>query len=360
MKQDLQFGSLLLRHDRPFLIAEAGVNHENSLDTAFRIIEEASQAGADAIKFQSYKAETLASRHSPAYWDLTAVSTRSQFEFFKKHDHFTGSDYERLASYAVERDIVFMSTPFDIHFADVLEPLVPAYKVASADLTNIPLIQHCARKGKPMILSVGAANNEEVDEALQAIRETGNQNIALLHCILSYPCQPQDANLNSIRYLARRYPELPIGYSDHVPPDDSMLIPLAAWMLGARIIEKHFTLDKSLGENDHFHSMDPDDVRQFRESCNYVASGLGDEVNQVWPCEIEARRHARRSLVANKSIRKDQVVTEDAIAIKRPGTGIPPQAANKLVGRIALKDVEADEVLQWDMFSGDEKRAEPS
>tara|TARA_Y100000758_G_C16042806_1_gene418815 strand:- start:96 stop:1157 length:1062 start_codon:yes stop_codon:yes gene_type:complete len=351
MKQDLQFGSLLLRHDRPFLIAEAGVNHENSLDTAFRMIEEAAQAGADAIKFQSYKAETLATRDSPAYWDLTAEPCRTQFELFKKYDHFTESDYEQLARYAARCGIVFMSTPFDIHFADVLDPWIPAFKIASADLTNVPLIEHCARKGKPMILSVGAACDEEVDEAVKAVRETGNPQIALLHCVLSYPCRPEDANLNSIAYLTRRYPEFLIGYSDHVPPDMGMLVPITAWLLGARIIEKHFTLDKTIPGNDHYHAMDPDDIRRFRQSCGYMASSLGDEVKQVWPCETEARRHARRSLVANESIRKDQVVEEDAIAIKRPGTGIPPKDLKALIGRKALKDIEPDEILHWDMFS---------
>lgn len=355
MREPIKFGALSLPRNRPFLIAEAGVNHENSLEMACRMVEEAAEAGADAIKFQSYKAEALASRYSPAYWDLTAVSTQSQLEFFKMHDHFGPAEYERLAQHAADCGIVFMSTPFDERFADMLEPWMPAFKIASADLTNIPLIRHCARKGKPMILSVGAANEEEVDEALQAIREIGNQEIALLHCVLSYPCRPEDANLNSIRHLRRLYPELPIGYSDHVPPDDDMLIPIAAWLLGARIIEKHFTLDKSLGENDHFHSMDPSDIRRLRQGCSYVGPALGNEEKCVWPCEVEARLQARRSLVANKPIYKGDITTVEAIAIKRPGTGIPPKAIATLVGRTALRDIEVDEILQWEMFSGPEE-----
>ncbi len=358
MNPPIELGSIRLRDDQPFVIAEAGVNHENSLDTAYQMVEQAAASGADAIKFQSYKAETLAARHSPAYWDLTAEPAQSQYELFKKHDHFTGSDYERLARRAAECGIVFMSTPFDTHFADLLAPLMPAFKIASADLTNIPLIQHCARKGKPMILSVGAATEEEVDDALQAVRGTGNRDIALLHCILSYPCRPEDANLNGIRYLARRYPDLPIGYSDHVPPDAGMLIPLAAWLLGARIIEKHFTLDKSLPGNDHYHAMDPGDLRRLRQSCGYVASSLGDDVKRVWPCEMEARRQARRSLVAARPIHKGQTATDDAIAIKRPGTGIAPAAKEILIGRTALKDIESDEILQWNMFSGSSSEAD--
>ena len=346
-----EFGALRLRADQPFVIAEAGVNHENSLDIALRMVEEAARAGADAIKFQSYKAETLAARNSPAYWDLASEPTRSQYELFKKYDRFDDADYERLARHAAACGIAFMSTPFDAHFVDVLEPWVPAYKIASADLTNLPLIERCAAKGKPMILSVGAAEDAEIDAALAAIRAIGNDRIALLHCVLSYPCRPEDAQLNSIRYLRHRYPELPIGYSDHVPPDAGMLVLISAWLLGAQIIEKHFTLDKSLPGNDHYHAMDPDDLRRFRENCRYVASLLGEEAHRVWPCEIEARRHARRSLVAAQPIRRGQVATEELITVKRPGTGIAPAAMQALIGRKALRDIDADEILQWEMFS---------
>lgn len=348
---DIRFGDLLLHGNRPFIIAEAGVNHENSLDSAKRMIDAAAAAGADAIKFQSYKAETLASRHSPAYWDLNEEPTRSQFDLFKKHDHFGDAEYEQLAAHAAACGIHFMSTPFDLHFADVLEPHMPAYKIASADLTNVPLLQHCARKGKPMILSVGAAEDREIDDAVRAVREAGNGDVALLHCVLSYPCRPEDAHLNSIGYLARRYPEIVIGYSDHVPPGPTMLAPFTAWLLGARIIEKHFTLDKTLPGNDHYHAMDPEDLRRFRRMCEDAAVLMGGDERRVWPCEEESRRQARRSLVAATTIRKGERATEGAIAIKRPGTGIPPASMTALLGRAALRDIEADEILRWDMFS---------
>lgn len=351
---DIRLGELLLPGDRPFVIAEAGVNHENSLDSAMQMVDAAADGGADAIKFQSYKAETLASRHSPAYWDLNEEPTRSQFELFKQHDRFSDADYAALARHAQHRGIHFLSTPFDLHFADTLEPLMPAYKIASADLTNIPFLQHCARKKKPMILSVGASEDEEIDEALRAVREAGNHQVSLLHCILSYPCRPEDAHLNSIAYLARRYPGVVIGYSDHVPPGAAMLAPFTAWLLGARIIEKHFTLDKSLPGNDHYHAMDPDDLRRFRRMCGDAAVMIGADERRVWPCEQEARRQARRSLVAATTIRKGERATAAAITFKRPGTGIAPGSLPALIGRSALRDIEADEILAWDMFSNDD------
>jgi sialic acid synthase SpsE len=348
---DIRLGELLLRGDRPFVIAEAGVNHENSLDSAMQMVDAAADAGADAIKFQSYKAETLASRHSPAYWDLNQEPTQSQFELFKKHDRFGDAEYQALARRAQQRGIHFMSTPFDRHFAEMLEPLMPAYKIASADLTNMPLLRQCASTGKPMVLSVGASEDEEIDEALQAVHDAGNDQVALLHCVLSYPCRADDAHLNSIGYLARRYPQVVVGYSDHVPPGPAMLAPFSAWLLGARIIEKHFTLDKSLPGNDHYHAMDPDDLRRFLETCAAAAVMIGADERRVWPCEEAARRQARRSLVAATTIRKGERATEAAIAIKRPGTGIPPASLDTLIGRAAVRDIDADEILAWDMFS---------
>jgi sialic acid synthase SpsE len=350
MYDAIQFGALTLRKDRPFLVAEAGVNHENSLDVALQMVEEAANAGADAIKFQSYKAETLASRHSPAYWDLNAEATRSQYELFKKYDSFGDAEYARLAEHAKGCGIVFLSTPFDFHFADSLEPLMPCYKIASADLTNLPLVRHCALKGKPMIVSVGASTLAEIERAIDEIRGTGNHQIALLHCILSYPCKPEDANLRVITRLREVFPGSVIGYSDHVPPAYGCLALTTAWLYGARILEKHFTLDKARPGNDHYHAFDPADILNFRKQCDYVTSLLGEAAKEVLPCEQAAHQHARRSLVAATSIRKGQVVTREMIAIKRPGTGIPSENLQSIINSRALRDIEDDEILKWDMF----------
>jgi sialic acid synthase SpsE len=347
--QDLTFGPITIFGSRPWLIAEAGVNHENDREVARRMVEEAAASGCDAIKFQSYKAATLASRYSPAYWDLELEPTTSQAELFRRWDSFDDDDYRMLARHADECGITFMSTPFDDHFVDVLAPLMPVIKVASADLTNVLLLRRVAPKGKPVILSTGASTYDEIQSALQVLRENGNPPIALLHCVLSYPCDPKDANLRVIRGLAKTFPHVVIGYSDHVPPsaDQGCDALLAAWMLGARILEKHFTLDKSKPGNDHYHAMDPDDVRRFRAACDRLTAMMGEEQRRVFGAEEAARKHARRSIVAKQVIPAGTVITEEMVIAKRPGTGIPPAELSKVLGARAAKNIEEDELLEW-------------
>lgn len=350
MYETIHFGDLTLSGTRPFLIAEAGVNYENDLEVAFRMVEEAASAGADAIKFQSYKAEKLASRHSPSYWDLSKESTESQFGLFKKYDHFNDEDFAALAKKAHECGIIFLSTPFDFHYADFLAPHMPVYKIASADLSNTPFLRYCAGKGKPIILSVGAATLAEVDEAVRIIRGEGNNNIALLHCVLSYPCKPEDANLKFIKRIESIFPDCIVGYSDHVPSDFGGLCLTTAWLLGARIIEKHFTLDKTKTGNDHYHAMDPEDIREFRRRCAYMTSLLGGNSKVVLACEMEARKQARRSLVAARHIKAGEIIGNEDIAIKRPGTGIEPKFLDLFVGARTIRDIHEDQLLQWDDF----------
>ncbi len=349
-RSEIRFGELTLRADRPFLIAELGVNYENDMQTAERMVKAAAEAGADAVKFQSYKAETLASRFSPSYWDTTKESTRSQFELFKKYDHFDVAEYEALAKYARECGVIFITTPFDRHFADALAPLMPVIKVASADLTNHPFLRHIASKGKPVILSVGASTLGEVDEAVRLLKSEGVDDIALLHCVLSYPCAPADANLGVIGHLRAAFPDLVIGYSDHVPPAYGCSALTTAWLLGARILEKHFTLDKTRPGNDHYHAMDPEDLKQFRAQCEYATALIGSDEKAVFPCEAEARKQARRSLVAARAIRTGEVLTAADLLVKRPGTGIDPRFLEVVAGSVAIRDIQEDEILQWDMF----------
>lgn len=350
MYDTVQFGELTLSGTRPFLIAEAGVNYENDLEVAFQMIEEAASAGADAIKFQSYKAGRLASKYSPSYWDLTKESTQSQFALFKKYDHFNDEDFGALAMKAHECGIVFLSTPFDFHYADFLGPYMPAYKIASADLSNTPFLRYCASKGKPIILSVGAATLAEVDEAIRIIRGEGNDSIALLHCVLSYPCMPENANLKVIERIKSVFPDCVAGYSDHVPSAPGGLCLTTAWLLGARIIEKHFTLDKTKTGNDHYHAMDPADIREFRQQCDYMTSLLGGNNKVVLACETEARKQARRSLVAARNIKAGEIIGNEDIAIKRPGTGIEPKFLDLFVGAKPVRDIHEDQLLQWDDF----------
>lgn len=346
----IQFGDIKISNSRPFLIAEAGVNHENSLQNAINLVKEAAKCGCDAIKFQSYKAETIASKFSPSYWDLSKEPTESQHELFKKYDSFDKNEYEILARTAIENNILFMSTPFDHRFADILCDLMPMYKIASADITNYPLLEHCAKKMKPMIISTGASTIGEVETAVRLIESTGNKNICIMHCVLSYPTNPKNANLNIIKHLKKIFPNYLIGYSDHVPPFHDCLALTTSWLLGARIIEKHFTLDKNMKGNDHYHAMDPTDVINFRNECEFIHNSLGQSVKEVLECEKQSRLQARRSLVINKNKNCGDVISKNDILIKRPGTGIEPQHLDLIVGKKLLCDIKQDELLEWKMF----------
>ncbi len=348
--KDIQLGEIQLSGSRPFIIAEAGVNYENSMETALKMVEEAAEAGADAIKFQSYKAGKIASKYSPSYWDTAKESTTSQHELFQKYDKFDTAHYRKLAEKAREKGIWFLSTAFDHNFADELEPLMPLYKIASADLTNFPLLKHCAKKGKPLVMSVGASNIGEIERAVQTVEDAGNNKIVLLHCVLSYPTAPQNANLRIIEHLQKIFPEYTIGYSDHVPPHENCIALTTAWLLGARIIEKHFTLDKSLPGNDHYHAMNPEDLRNFRKQCDLVTEMLGQQKKEVLECEKEPRKQARRSLVAARDFKKGESIQLSEILIKRPGTGIAPEYLDIVADKMLNRDIKEDELLQWDMF----------
>ena len=343
--------------NKPYVIAEAGVNFYDTaklrgvtpLEEAMHYVDKAKEAGIDAIKFQSYKANTIASKNSPAYWDTTKETTQSQYELFTKFDSFGEEEYRALYEHCKKVGIDFMSTPFDYASADYLDDMVDIYKISSSDLSNLPFITHIAKKGKPIYLSVGASYLSEVEQAVRTIRETGNNQIALLHCVLSYPCKNEDANLRIISTLKRIFPDITIGYSDHTLPDDTMTILTTAYLLGAEIIEKHFTLDKSLPGNDHYHAGDPEDFRKAISNFRLVNTVLGQSEKTVLPCELIPRREARRSLVLTRDMKKGEVITETDLIAKRPGTGISPTYQHIVIGRALLQDCPEDTVLTWDM-----------
>lgn len=264
--------------NNPFLIAEIGVNYydiakkENitNIDAAKLMIKEAKISGADAVKFQSYKADTIASKNSPAYWDQSEEPTDSQYQLFKKFDSFGKEEYRELADYCRETGIIFLSTPFDFDSIDYLDEFMDVYKISSSDLTNIPFIKAIAKKQKPMILSTGASTIEEVKLAIKTIEDEGNSEIGLMHCVLSYPTEYEDVNLLMIKYLKDNFPNYDIGFSDHTRPDDKMLVLTTAYLYGANIIEKHYTLDKALKGNDHYHGMDPNDIKIFKDNVRFI------------------------------------------------------------------------------------------
>jgi len=332
----------------PFIIAEAGVNHECSMKLARRLIDEAAFAGANAIKFQTYKASTIASVNSPAYWDLSKESTKSQYKLFKKYDKFWKPEFEQLKKYCEEVGIEFLSTPFDIESAKFLNDLMSVFKISSSDLNNKPFIEHICSYGKPIILSTGASYMWEIEQTVEWISNYGNP-LALLHCILNYPTEDENANLAIIKTLRKKFPSFVIGYSDHTLPKDMKVLEVAA-LLGARIIEKHFTHDKSLPGNDHYHAMDKDDLIQFCKRISKLRELLGDQHRRPLLSEEISRTNARRSLVATRLIKVGNKIKHQDITWKRPGNGISPVDIEKVVGRKVRQDIPNDSVLSWEMF----------
>lgn len=345
----VKLGSRVLQAgSRPYVVAEIGVNHEGKLDLAKRIIDLAKQGGADAAKFQSYKAGRIASRHSPAYWDTSKEATRSQFELFSKYDSFGPKEYETLARHCADVGIDFASTPFDADAAEFLDPLVPYHKVASADITNVPLLRQLAAKGKPVLLSTGASTLAEIDMAVTTLTAAGCKELVLLQCTLNYPCPNANAHLNMIDGLKRTYPEHVIGYSDHTLPDERMLILSAAWLKGAVVLEKHFTHDKTLPGNDHYHAMDVHDLTRFQQNITLLQEVLGETHKRPLADEAPAREHARRSIVIDRPLKAGQAIAERDITYKRPAHGVSPLFWDEVIGRKAARDLDEDHVLRWE------------
>lgn len=346
-----------MRKSRPYLIAEIGVNYYDTarvlgispMDAAKLYIDKVAEAGVDCAKFQSYKAGTIASKDSPAYWDTTKEPTKTQYELFLKHDSFGEKEYRELCEYTHSKGLDFTSTPFDYESAEYLEDMVDFYKISSSDLSNLPFIRHIGAKKKPVVLSVGAAYLSEVDEGIRALRESGCSDITILHCVLSYPTEPQNANLRIIETLKKCFPDVKVGFSDHVAPDDTMMTLAAAYMFGAEVIEKHFTLDKTLQGNDHYHSGEPEDFKKAISNFRWIDTVLGCGEKTVLPCEQIPRREARRSLVLTREMKAGETIRRADLMPKRPGTGIAPIFAEMIIGRKVVKDLEEDTILTWDM-----------
>lgn len=333
---------------RPYIIAEAGVNHEGSMDTAKRLIDEAKEGGADAIKFQTYKAETIASKDSPAYWDTTKEPTESQYKLFKKHDKFWKKEFVELKKYCDQADIEFMSTPFDVNAADFLNELMEVFKISSSDITNKPFIEYICEFDKPIILSTGASHLNEIKEAVDWI-ENKKVPLALLHCVLNYPTDDENAHLGVIRGLKKKFPQYMIGYSDHTMPKDMKVLEVAT-LLGSMIIEKHFTHDKTLPGNDHYHAMDVEDLKKFNKKLDEILTIVGDEKVRALESEGKSRDNARRSLVAKRDIPEGKVIEYEDLTWKRPASGISPRSIDEVIGKKAVVQIEADEVLKWKML----------
>jgi N-acetylneuraminate synthase len=349
----MQLGSRLVgKNDAPYLIAEIGVNHEGSLATAKLLIEAAKRGGADAAKFQTYKAGLIASKFSPSYWDTSKEPTTSQYELFTKYDAFGAAEYKELADHCKKFEIEFVSTPFDIGAVEMLNPLVSYFKIASADITNPPLLKKVAATGKPIILSTGASNIGEIDTALAILRATGARQICLMHCILNYPTRDENAHLGMLTDLRNRYPDVVLGYSDHTLPTQEMMSLIAAHLLGAVVLEKHFTLDKTLPGNDHYHAMDESDLARFQVKVKKVHELLGPTRNKA-PIATEeiSRLNARRSIVLTRDLKSGHKIVDSDLVAKRPGTGVSPINWDEVIGKKTIRDLPEDHILTWDDLS---------
>ena len=334
--------------NRCFIIAEAGVNHNGSLRLARRLDDAAAESGADAVKFQTFKAEQLVTRDAPqaAYQACNTGKVESQYDMLKRLE-LSAQAHRKIASYCRKKKIVFLSTPFDEESADLLETLnVPAFKVGSGELTNLPFLIHVARKGKPMIISTGMATSAEVKEAIRAVRGVGNRQIVLLHCVSSYPAESQWANLRAIQTMQKQF-GLPVGYSDHTIGCETAL---AAVALGACVIEKHFTIDRKLPGPDQKLSLEPDELKRLINGIRAVELALGNGVKRPVKAEKPIASLVRRSLVAACDIPEGILLTEKHIAIKRPGTGLAPAILSKLVGQKTKRFIKQGTLFTFGMI----------
>ena len=343
----IKIGKKSIGTDFPcFTIAEAGANHDGDKNKALKLIDAAIESKADSIKFQSYQASKLTTKSAPKYWKDDNPN-ETQYDVFKKLDTLNNDDWKIIFEYANEKEIPCFSTPFDEESVDFLYSLdVPAFKVASADITHLPLIKKIASKDLPILMSTGMASNQEIDDAISTIEDTGNENIILMHCMTSYPTKPEDANLQMIKSLKKNYPDCIIGYSDHTP---GVTIALCSTFYGSKVIEKHFTFDTSLEDSpDHRLSLDTKSFSNLVEQLRLSEISKGNNTRNDFDCESDAVKFARRSIVSTTKISKGSIITKEQISIKRPATGIYPKFLDQVIGSIAKVDIEDDSPIQWE------------
>ncbi len=331
-----------------FVIAEAGVNHNGSVESACRLAEIAREAGADAVKFQTFKAAKLVTLDAPKaeYQRQTTSTGESQFEMLRALE-LSEAAHREILEHCRRSGILFLSSPFDEESADLLGTLgVPAFKIPSGEITNLTFLSHVARKGKPIILSTGMADLAEVEQAVATIRQAGNPNIILLQCVTNYPAAPEDVNLRAMRTMAEAC-HLPVGYSDHTVGNE---VAFAAVALGACVVEKHFTLSRELPGPDHKASIEPDELAQLVRGIRAVESAFGTGRKEPAVSEAATAAVARRSLVAVSTIPAGAVLTEDVVAMRRPGTGLPPSMRGQVVGRRARVLIAEGTLISMEML----------
>jgi N,N'-diacetyllegionaminate synthase len=328
-----------------FVIAEAGVNHNGSLKLALQLVDAAKASGADAVKFQTFRADLLATRsaHKAAYQERTTANTESQFEMLQRLE-LDASAHQGLINHCRQIGIQFLSSPFDAQSADLLDTMnVPLFKIPSGEITNLPFLEHLARKHRPLILSTGMSTLGEVEEAVHALQAAGATQLSLLHCVTEYPAPYAEVNLRAMQTLKSAF-GLPVGYSDHTP---GIEIAVAAAALGAEVIEKHFTLDRSLPGPDHAASLEPTELQQMVTAIRHVQVALGTGVKSPAPCELSNIAVARKSVVAARALPAGHQLASGDLQIKRPGNGLAPKLLPALIGRTLRVSLAKDEIISW-------------
>lgn len=330
---------------KTFIIAEAGVNHNGSLELAKRLIDVACEAGADAVKFQTFQAKNLVSKTAQKadYQKQTTDQDESQFDMIKKLELSEAMHHE-LIDYCKQKSILFMSTPFDHDSIELLDQLgLEVFKISSGEITNLPYLRHIGRLNKQIILSTGMANLGEIEDALQVLVQAGTpkERITVLHANTEYPTPMQDVNLNAMQTIVQAF-GVAVGYSDHTL---GIEVPIAAVTLGASVIEKHFTLDKTMDGPDHKASLEPNELKAMVDAIRNIELALGTSIKQASPSESKNKPIARKSLVAKVDIQQGQVFTEENLCIKRPGHGISPMRWDEILGTIAQRNYVEDELI---------------
>lgn len=330
-----------------FIIAEAGSNHDRKLNQAKKLIEIAAEAEADAVKFQTYSAETLYSKKTPNPNYLNGKMEQKSIWQLIKHIELPREWQGELADYSRSHDLIFLSTPFDYKAIEELEALdVLAYKIASFEIVDLPFLKEIAKKNKPIILSTGMASLGDIEDAINSIKKVEDVPIALLHCAINYPPPFEDLNLKAIKTLQRVF-QVPIGYSDHTM---SVVIPSICVALGACIIEKHFTIDRKLKGPDHKFALEPREFKQMVKYIRETEASLGSSRKYMPKSEENLFKLARRSIIARKKIPKGKIIQKSDLIIKRPGYGIAPKFIDIVVGRTAKKDIDEDDIITWEMI----------
>lgn len=329
---------------KTFVIAEAGVNHNGNFENAKKMIDVAKKSGVDAVKFQTFKAEKVVSKFAEKaeYQKNNTGNSESQLEMVKKLE-LSFSDFKELKEYSEKQGILFLSTPFDFESIEFLENLgMEIWKIPSGEITNLPYLEKIAKIGKKIIMSTGMCELSEIEEALKVLKEGGAKDISILHCNTEYPTPMKDVNLLAMLGLKERF-KVDIGYSDHTL---GIEVPISAVALGAQIIEKHFTLDKSMEGPDHIASLNPQELEEMVKAIRNIEVALGSKEKFASESEFKNRAIARKSIVANRKIKVGEILTEENLTVKRPGTGISPMKWNSVIGTRALKDFEEDEMIQ--------------